>query len=151
MNTTFVPKVSEQTKKYLEALLEVDNNCLQYKIRMNPLLADKFLNYAITYNNMRNMETIIKEINNVTPTTYFNEGNPNNGSFAHYFEIGNESSRVIYVTLNKYYAKNTDFKLWAQQVENIGKMHGADETSTKALEVPGFEQHGRVIVRLWWD
>lgn len=147
-------KVSIAALEYqTDILVALDRMSLHWLVEVEPNLAQRFFERAERYNGMRNMETLIGDINCLTPRKFYNKDNPNNGQFAHNYKIGNEYSRVLYITLSKYDTKNSkiDYDLWAKNIMCVGIEHGADETSFEVLEVPGMMEHGRVRVRLWWD
>lgn len=140
---------------FVNVALKVDDHSTNYRIEFAPPEAELFLTRSPEYNNMERMGQFVKAVNDVTPRCYYNEGNPNNGGFIHNFLIGNESSRVVYVSLNPSGMKagkspeelQKALNQWVSKVEGIGKRHGADEAWLDEAESGTF----RVVVRIWWD
>jgi hypothetical protein len=101
------------------------------------------------YNNFTNVDLVnlIKGINNIIPRFYGDKDNPNNGSYVHTFFIGNEGSRVIYLSLVKssYERKNINFEELERKLKELGRIAKADEMSTVANNDVYFE------FRFWWD
>jgi hypothetical protein len=118
----------------MKAALQMDGDCLHWQAKFTPEQAVEFVQNAQTYNNFTQdgLTKLIKNINELVPKMNFGEGNPNNGKSHHSFSIGNEHSRVIYLSLSKLYLKNLPDFNWARfksDLQTLGEIANADENN----------------------
>jgi len=142
------------SKTLVDTLLELDRQALRWQVEVEPETAFRFFARAEEYNSMKEMSTLIFDIDKIIPLTQFPETNgwpnPNNGKQNHKYKVGNECSRVLYVEINPFYFKGEKRSLEeiAAQIEAVGQNHGADEVSSEITSGEGWKH---LSVRLWWD
>lgn len=95
---------------------------------------------------MERMEFLIADLDRLIPPMKFRDGNPNNGLPHHRYAVGNEGSRVLYLTVRKAYLKpDFDYEALKRNLERVAKAHGADETW------PTEDDPYTLVYRIWWD
>jgi hypothetical protein len=133
----------------VDAMLSLDG-CLDYQVKCNQAEAECFLSQCEVYNDHDNADLIrlITTIDATVPRRQYNPGNPNNGLRAHDWKIGNESSRVVYLTICTYSGayNGIDLDALVASLCTIAKGCNADE----AWEVE--RRDGRSLtLRFWFD
>lgn len=137
----------------IAAMLKIDRFSTDYRIQLDPTEAREFVSRADSYNNFSasDLNSLIDSINAHLPPMDFGicngQPNPNNGRSHHFFQIGNEGSRVIYLhVIHAYMPKGYDYQSLAATLESMGESARADE----AEQVDTDNAH-RFTFRFWWD
>ena len=137
-----IPVVGDYMQEQIaikDAMLAIDT-CTRWSVEVSPTTAELFFSVAPTYNRMKNMDTLIADLNAVLPT--FPALFDLTKSFPrHNFAIGNEYSRVVYIIPQDV---TCNLELYFEKVKKVAKKHGADEIS---LEM----HYSQAKIRLWWD
>lgn len=141
--------VADLTEK-VKAALALDEHSLNHRIEMDPGEALAFVKNDKSYNcyDTRKVSLMIRRINAIIPRMDFGGDNPNNGRPHHTFEIGNESSRVIYVVIRRFNLNGMDDDETMRlvgQIDQAAKDADADERQLRRFD-------DRVVeFRIWWD
>ena len=99
-----------------------------------------------------NLEHFVAGVNKIVPPIDFGningEPNPNNGRSFHTFTVGQEYSRVVYVTVIKGYIKgwtDGDYRILARRLKQQAQLSGADEAEVTEND------KDCLTFRAWWD
>jgi hypothetical protein len=138
-----------KTQRKVDVALELDKLSTNWLAEFDPEEAVEFVKRAEYYNNFTNEDLVnlIESINKIIPRFWNGEDNPNNGSYIHTFYIGNEDTRVIYLSLFKDWdvLKNFDFNEIEKKLEELGRKAKADEYEAVVNSKYYFKY------RFWWD
>jgi len=131
----------------MRAALVLDELSTDHKIGFRAHQALEFVVLASHGNaNPADVIELINKIDEIVPKKQYGPGNPNNGQSHHLFEIGNESSRVIYVeVITAYLPEGYDRQELAKRLCTLGKRAHADEVSLWDID------RGSFTIRFWWD
>ena len=128
-----------------------------YRVELDPQAAEMFYQGYPEYNSMKDLDKLVPAINALVPRIEFGKSssgwpNPNNGKFAHHFEVGNEGGAVLYIYVAKFYqrGKNFDYKALAVSLAQLAVKHGADEY-TVLNDYEGDDVNSNFVFRIWWD
>ena len=122
--------------------------CLRFNIEMHPTEALEWAEKFPYYNGIRkgDLPRLVKGINGIVPPMNFGGNNANNGRSHHHFEIGNESSLVIYLVFRHFYLpEGSDIQAIKSDVMALAKRCHADEID--AIE----NDKDETRIRMWWD
>jgi hypothetical protein len=136
------------SRRKVDAMRVLDKDCRHWRVECDQDEALAFFCEARIYNEMtrEGLIELAQCVDKQVPRVMLNEGNPNNGTRAHKWSIGNESSRVAYLTLEKFYVSETDFDELARVLCSLGKCVGfADEYTVHTND-----DH-ELVIRFWWD
>jgi hypothetical protein len=127
----------------LDAMNTLDHSDVyHWQVELTP---KKALEYAVKIND-DNLFGFLDKINQIMPCPQYEEGNPNNGKMVHTFFIGQEYSRVVYISLVPTYIpkRQANYAELPQKIREIAQNYHADEID---------EVHDRLIfkMRIWWD
>jgi hypothetical protein len=159
MPSTTSPSVSAKVK----ALLELDRWSTNYQVETTPAEARDFFRCDEAYNeyNPKKVLDLIRKIDERVPPMAFadtgpNWPNPNNGLAHHRYLIGNEGSRVLYLTISPNYFASFRPKPGDrhQTVPTFAALKSTFEQYAKTAKVDEFtasETPNRWTFRFWWD
>ena len=132
--------------------VELDRVSLRHKIDFTPASARRFAARCEAHgvDNCR-LREMVRKIDKFIPPMNFGmcngTPNPNNGRPHHWYTIGKEYSRVLYVNIAKAYLRDSD-KLCARIgnfLYQISEDYGADEFGIVEDTPDSF------VARFWWD
>lgn len=136
-----------EKKSKIDLVLDLDRLTQEYRVRFEPQEAYEFLARAGDYNRAtaRNLSSLIERINGLVPPMRFPGDNPNNGHTHHWYLIGREGSRVIYLKIAKaYFPKPFPFENLYEGLKMFAESAECDEYDLH-------DQEESVEVRMWWD
>lgn len=108
------------------------------RIELNPLQMLEFASKFETYNSIKNLPEMVEAIVLAVPASH--------ELVTHHYEVGNEGSLVVYVTLHRYVG-GTNWDLVASRVVLAGRNAGCQEASAE----PPNPITSRQRIRLWWS
>lgn len=138
-------------KRELDALNEVDERFLHYRVLFGPEDALTFVRQRPEYNlaTPERLEELITDIGRMVPPMQYGiingQPNPNNGRTHHEFYIGREYSRVLYLEIVKTYMP----KYWNWETFDHDLKQLANLAMTNEFEANHNEYN--VSYRFWWD
>jgi hypothetical protein len=146
MKTATLPGVD---RTLVDAALVMDKIAINYMVEMTPNEAMLFCGLAEGGNaaTSDNLQALIKRINKRIPRCNYGPDNVNTGTYLHNFEVGNEGSRVLYVTFmkgSKEFPSDRHLENLAEDLTIYGKASEADEVHDTSTE-------HRFRFRFWWD
>jgi hypothetical protein len=131
---------------------ENDTHSIRHQVEMQPSEAVEFCQgcQGINEATNKNLTRFVKSVNEMIPAIKFDDGNPNNGRSHHTFIVGQECSRVIYVTFAKYYLKGynwtgQEYNELERLLKNTASRFNADEMCVTENDEHSF------TFRAWWD
>lgn len=137
-------------KANIKIALAADEAFEDYQIKMTPAEAMEFVRHSDSSNRCykSNLVRLIQRIGKLLPKKYYSPGNPNNGCPTHYFYIGNEGSRVIYVAFPKS-ACDIEDVMWARiQLNKDMQKFAKEARADESMEIPANFEYK---FRFWWD
>lgn len=137
--------INIDTVKAVNFLLE---NNLKFRVKVSDIQLKEILSEFIPYNEMpSNLKEIVAYTHQLIGPTNFAGNNPNNGHFDNIeFEIGNECSLVIYITVKPMYQINSNRDSIMNKLHLIGAKFEADENLLVTDDQDTF-----ITQRIWWD
>ena len=132
--------------KFLDAILTLDELSTDYRVKLDPNNALQFVAKAEEYNNFtkEDLKRLIETVNATIPPMDYGPKNPNTGRPFHWFEIGNEGSRVIYAVFPETYWPNYDKAALNVLMKQLALLAHADE-------MDDYSETGMYRFRFWWD
>ena len=134
--------------KKVECVKTLLNQSLNFKVEVSLKELNEILKSFKPYNEIpEQMVNIVHKFIQKIPSAYYNENNPNNGSYCHVrCFIGNESSLVIYFDVQVQPTKLSKEEV-KSNLQRLGNNFNADEITFK--ERKGY--YTFIEARLWWD
>lgn len=135
-------------EKRLFLAVKLDKRFTNWNVRLTPKEAMEFCKSAEEYNNLTKKGAceLIGEIDKIIPLMRLGKDNPNTGQSHHYYRIGREGSRVIYLEIVKTYLfVGFDYVVLGKKLFELGKKANADEHYVEK------NTHLEFVYRFWWD
>jgi hypothetical protein len=138
------------TRNFIKISLAIDAISDDYQIKMTPTEAMEFVKHSGSFNRCckSNLVRLIQRIGKFLPKKYYGPGNPNNGCPTHYFYIGNEGSRVIYVTFSKCDWVIQDAMLGGKRLNKTMQKFAKEARADESMETSANFEYK---FRFWWD
>ena len=139
--------------KLIEAVLTIDEVSIEYLVKMTPVQAREFLSRADAYNafTRTDLVSLVEAVDAEIPLMQFGPDNSNTGKPHHFYLVGNESTRVVYLVVNKFYLEERlqgqpfDYQRLVTTLRSLADRAHADETSVNRNDSDTFK------FRFWWD
>jgi len=133
---------------FLESLLQVDRWSRQWLVTLEHDQAATFLAAADCYNEFtaEGLGELLAAVDRIIPRLDYGPTNPNTGRRAYRLEVGNENSRVLYVTVPTKCGlpAGTDAIVLAERLQVAAASANADEFWDT-------ESQDFLRYRIWWD
>jgi len=137
-----------QTQQKVDAFNNMWKWSINFQVKFTPEEMPTYLKQEKHYNEYdgAKVREMIQKIDALTPTKYYNPGNPNNGKPHHVYNIGREGSPVIYLEIRKIYMPNNfDYDTYTMDLKRLAYEAEADEAGIITNNDHEF------IARFWWD
>lgn len=117
------------------------SSVLHWQVELTP---KKALEFGVLVDN--NLFGFLDEINQIMPKPDYGEDNPNNGIPVHTFSIGQECSRVVYISLIPTYIPKgqVNYIDLEEKIREIAQKYHADEIDNTG-------ERFVFKIRIWWD
>jgi len=142
----------------IDAALPLDEVSLHHTIQLPPAQARRFADRAGSHGvESWRLRQLIRAIDKLIPPMGYGkfngQDNPNNGHPHHWYTIGKEYSRVLYVSIAKAYLDSKppfnrpvfDYGRLTSQLDLLAREFRADEHNTTENDDAGY------TFRFWWD
>ena len=131
----------------IQAALMLDQHALNWQLELSPEDGRTFAQHCLSYNRStrENVTALVEMVDQAVPPMNFGGDNPNNGKPCHYYRVGNESSRVIYLLIYKGLAPKLDWIALEKHLGHIAKECCVDEYWVTVND------DTKLIYRFWWD
>ena len=130
----------------------LDEVSLQHKIELRPAAARRFAYNAGSHGvESWRLRELIRQIDRLIPPMGFGKlnglDNPNDGKPHHWYTIGKEYSRVLYLNIVKPYLSRApfDYQDLTRKLDALACQYRADEHWTTENDDLSY------VYRLWWD
>ena len=137
----------------IEAVLLIDKSSAHYRVELGHDEAREFLRQAEVYNGIpENISELVDAVRSaIGPMNYGlcnGQTNPNNGKYSHIqIQVGNENSRVIYVSGHRSTNSPSTVEILAG-LKTVGERFNADENDCVESKSGPYEWFSW---RYWWD
>jgi len=129
----------------INAAVALDNISIHHLVQFTPLQARRFASLAEPHGvTGRHLRWIIRQVDRRIPPMDYGKDNPNTGYPHHWYEIGKELSRVLYLhVVNCYLPDDFDYIGFTKRIKEL--TFSADESWEI---IPGITHY---VYRVWWD